>query len=110
MKKKDKTVQESVKPDLNNSTDGLTLFLSLKARWYEMIESGVKLEEYREIKEYWLKRLADKKFRRVQFSYGYTKRTMTFLCDGIEIGTGNPEWGAEPGKEYFVIKLGRRIK
>ena len=21
----------------------------------------------------------------------------------IRIGTGKPEWGAEPGKEYFVI-------
>lgn len=25
---------------------------------------------------------------------------------GIEIRTGNPEWGAEPGKLYFVIKHG----
>lgn len=87
-----------------------TLFLPLKKEWYDMIESGEKTEEYREIKEYWLKRLAEKRFNRVQFSYGYTKRTMSFLCEGIEIGTGNPEWGPEPGKEYFVIKLGRRLK
>ena len=33
------------------------LHLPLKAQWYEMIESGVKTEEYREIKPYWLKRL-----------------------------------------------------
>ena len=34
-----------------------TLHLPLKAKWYEMIESGVKTEEYREIKPYWAKRL-----------------------------------------------------
>ena len=31
--------------------------LPLKAKWYEMIESGVKPEEYREIKAYWVQRL-----------------------------------------------------
>lgn len=25
------------------------------------------------------------------------------------IGTGNPDWGAEPGKQYFVIRLGERM-
>lgn len=29
---------------------------------------------------------------------------------GIEIREGNPEWGAEPGKIYFVIKHGNLIK
>lgn len=28
---------------------------------------------------------------------------------GIEIRTGNPEWGAEPGRIYFVIKHGKII-
>ena len=34
-----------------------TLYLPLKAKWYEMIENGVKTEEYREIKAYWVQRL-----------------------------------------------------
>ena len=34
-----------------------TLDLVLKGKWYDMIESGVKTEEYREIKDYWCKRL-----------------------------------------------------
>lgn len=33
------------------------LCLSLKKEWYEMIESGVKTEEYREVKPYWIERL-----------------------------------------------------
>lgn len=28
---------------------------------------------------------------------------------GIEIREGNPEWGAEPGKIYFVIKHGKKL-
>ena len=44
----------------------------------------------------------------VRFSYGYTNRTMTFECKGIEIGTGRPEWGA-PDEPVFIIKLGERI-
>jgi len=42
---------------------------------------------------------------------GYPKATdadriLTLEHKGIEIRTGNPEWGAEPGKLYFVIKHG----
>lgn len=100
-----------------------TLHLPLKAKWYELIEKGIKSEEYREIKPYWIKRLIIRKykgnimvdasfkdFEEVKFSYGYTKRRMTYECKGIEVGTGKTEWGAEPNKKYFVIKLGRRLE
>lgn len=36
-----------------------TLHLVLKAKWYDMIASGEKKEEYREVKPYWEKRLLD---------------------------------------------------
>lgn len=99
-----------------------TLYLPLKKEWYEMIESGVKTEEYREIKPYWIDRLtkikidydlgkyvyADKGFTHIKFSYGYTKRTMTFECRGITIDKGRKEWGA-PDNDVFIIKLGKRI-
>lgn len=115
------------------------LYLPLNAKWYNMIESGEKKEEYREIKPYWQKRIlrcygthwiyddgtcieegprgcADclwagpryKKFDAVRFSYGYTKRTMTFEIESIGIGKGKPEWGA-PEEDVFIIKLGNRI-
>lgn len=38
-----------------------------------------------------------------------TERILNFEHAGIEIRTGNPEWGAEPGKLYFVIKHGKQI-
>lgn len=36
-----------------------TLDLVVKHKWYDMIASGEKREEYREIKPYWEKRLVD---------------------------------------------------
>lgn len=35
-----------------------TLTLNLKAKWYNLIESGEKKEEYRLTKDFWVKRLA----------------------------------------------------
>lgn len=35
-----------------------------------------------------------------------TERVLRLEHKGIEIRTGNPEWGAIPGKLYFVIKHG----
>lgn len=52
--------------------------------------------------------LAPKHYDAVRFSYGYTKRRMTFECKGITIGQGRPYWGA-PDYETFIIKLGNRL-
>ena len=35
-----------------------------------------------------------------------TERILKLEHKGIEIRTGNPEWGAEPNKLYFVIMHG----
>ena len=40
-----------------------TLDLVLKRKWYDMIASGEKNEEYREIKPYWIRRLCYKASR-----------------------------------------------
>jgi hypothetical protein len=37
------------------------LKLTLKKKWFDLIKSGAKLEEYREIKAHWLSRFIDKK-------------------------------------------------
>lgn len=49
-----------------------------------------------------------KHFDRLVFTLGYPKavdkeRRLEFKNPKIRIGTGKPEWGAEPGKNYFVI-------
>ena len=90
------------------------LYLSLKAEWYDMIESGVKTEEYRDIKPYWTKRLTVdngpmmRDYTYVCFSYGYTERRMTFEVENITIGRGKPEWGAPEDRDVFIIKLGKK--
>lgn len=119
------------------------LHLTLKKKWFDMVGSGEKKEEYREIKPYWIKRLCvpgyikysnpltlddlkkpygDKTlFDAIVTTYdaicfargGHFHSSIpqtTIECEGIEIRTGNTLWGAEPGKEYFVIKLGEIIK
>ena len=100
------------------------LHLTLKKKWFDMVGPD-KPEEYREIKRYWIKRLCNefeydigasmdkvvKEFDVVEFKNGYGKNdpVKRFKWDGVEMRTGNPEWGAEPGKEYFVIKLGELL-
>lgn len=47
----------------------------------------------------------------VIFQNGYAKNSprMTFEIESISVGKGKEERGAEPNKEYFVIKLGKRL-
>ena len=53
-------------------------------------------------------------FEKVCFHLGYTNTTMTFNIVEISMGIGTEsckeEWGAEPNKHYFIIKLGERIE
>jgi len=39
-----------------------------------------------------------------------TEKILKYKHKGIEIRTGNHEWGAEPNKLYFVIKHGETVK
>jgi hypothetical protein len=110
------------------------LQLSLKTKWFEMTKAGIKREDYREITPYLVKRLCDqypvmlfdnkkliteikpdwfsfRDFTQNTMTLGYpksgdTERILKLEHKGIEIRTGNPEWGAEEGKLYFVIKHG----
>lgn len=97
-----------------------TLTLSLKRKWFDLIKSGVKLEEYREYNEYWGARFFVREpgfndwihvrmdYTDLVFTLGYPKkddmtRRLVFKNPRIMIRTGKPEWGAEQGKIYFVI-------
>ena len=106
-----------------------TLHLVLIGKWYDMIESGEKTEEYRETKQYWVKRILEgsttqqpeltsvprqiskqAKYERVCFHRGYTNRTMIFEIKGISVGMGNVAWGAPVDKAVIIIKLGSKIQ
>lgn len=60
-------------------------------------------------------KLSFKKFEINVITLGYPKasdseRIIRFEHQGIEIGKGNPAWGAEPNKLYFIIKHGNILK
>ena len=95
---------------------GKVLQLTLKKKWFDLIKSGVKKEEYREIKRFWESRFAvmlvnKQHYDRILFKNGYSKNAPKFLIElkGIRIGTGKTEWGAESGIKYFVLELGEII-
>ena len=106
------------------------LYLTLKAKFYDMIEAGIKREEYREMKPFWIKRLVEcidyelgfrqlnatvkfKDFTHVHFArgghFGSSLPQMRWELKEIVIGEGKEEWGAEKNKSYFVIKLGEKV-
>lgn len=105
-----------------------TLHLNLKSKWFDMIASGEKKEEYRDDCDYWAKRLLDfkgqtgfpacdaldtkfKNFDTVTFSNGYRwdRRQMVVEIKGMDFGDGKEEWGAIRHKWCFIIKLGNII-
>lgn len=87
------------------------LHLTLKKRWFDMIVSGEKKEEYREIKPYWQKRLLSKSYDVVKFRNGYKKDspTATFYIGSICQSLGIVEWGAPESEIVFIIVLGKRL-
>jgi len=110
------------------------LHLTLKKKWFDMIASGEKKEEYREIKMYWWNRLVQcgecygflsgdllppnkwkmimsKSFDAVKFTNGYAKNAPSIIieCKGIEIGKAVSEWSDNWQGKVFIIKLGNII-
>ena len=90
------------------------LILPIKAKWFNMILSGIKTEEYRELKPYWATRFRNAglldddgptgKTVNAYFINGYAARGPIIRAKvTLYISEGRPEWGAEPGKYYFVL-------
>lgn len=107
------------------------LILPIKKKWFDMIASGQKKEEYREIKPYYNKCLGNEvigfpfteaiienfenikaydenRFKNfeVVLRNGYRSDSPKQKCKcKIRIGQGKEEWGAEPGKEYYILEI-----
>lgn len=106
-----------------------TITLTLHKKWFDLILSGEKKEEYRQIKPYWVRRLIgnwqhyneDSVFYRgdypmpfgitkIRFKNGYARNAREFTVEwlGIEVNEPNPKW-CEPtdcGKLLFCLRLG----
>lgn len=95
------------------------LVLPIKKKWFDMIASGIKKEEYREIKPYY-----DSRFKRhlprhtnfkneyiaseffIVFRNGYNYNSPSVKCRCVvDVGTGKKEWGAEVKKEYYILTI-----
>jgi hypothetical protein len=91
------------------------LHLTLNKKWFDMILSGDKKEEYREIKPYWRKRLmmTSPAYTHVKFTNGgYGKNRPSFIVElqFISTGYGRESWGAQDGICYYCLRLGEIIK
>lgn len=104
------------------------LVLPIKRNWLDMIVAGEKLEEYRDITDYWTKRfvnllgesedhtkiivdnLRKDRIRKecevcLQNGYNPDGSPQAIVKVTLKIGTGRQEWGAVPGVEYFVLSI-----
>ena len=86
------------------------LTLPIKKRWFDLIASGEKKEEYREIKPYYQTRF-DKPLTHIRFTNGYGNSVPSVVVEllGISKGIPKPEWSEgtiEQGTEVYVLSLG----
>lgn len=110
------------------------LKLTINKEWFDMIVSGEKNEEYREIKKYWVSRLVNqhaesgdvlfdefggycrvignleyKPYTHVLFINGYRKDSPRIEKEIESINIGKPKKGLCPDKwldtEFFIIKF-----
>ena len=92
------------------------LHLTLKKKWFDLIASGKKTDEYREFKPHWENRLIDnadngRKFDIVRFKNGYAADSPTMDVEFREIVFSGRQWitpknGEELTDSTIVIRLG----
>ena len=106
------------------------LILPIKRKWLEMIRHNEKKEEYRAITPYYTTRFRNLftllplnnaqtiasiraagsrggiPVKDIVLRAGYSLLSSAIMVKGtLVIGEGKLEWGAEPGKEYYVIRI-----
>ena len=98
------------------------LTLPIKKKWYDMILSGEKREEYRQRSSYWEKRFESLGLLRkggdgvykvlnhrtcfVKFRNGYSRNSPFFYAEiKLSIGEGKSEWGAKEGEKYLILTI-----
>ena len=103
------------------------LILPIEKKWFDMVLSGEKPEEYRAIKPYWTSRIlkwleyqkseekavmkmlgeqGTVKQMEVLFRNGYSSKSPSFIamCT-LKIGGGYEGWGAVKGEKYFAFAI-----
>ena len=99
------------------------LHLNLKRKWFDMIASGEKKEEYREVTCYWGSYFVNGHIKvkgtcyhpsdvLIMFSNGYSKKRPQMLvkCNNLIVRRGKAKWGASINEVYYVLLLGDILK
>lgn len=87
------------------------IILPIKKKWFDMIKSGEKKEEYREIKRYWITRFNNKGIlskynpHTIIFRNGYGKNRPSLQCKvNVRVGQGKEKWGAKKRKRVLRFR------
>ena len=100
----------------------IDMILPIKKKWFDMIRSGEKKEEYRKMSHYYGSRLnriigtaslsevlfehAKSEPYVVLFRNGYSRQSPSFIAEvTVHKGYGKEEWGAVQGEEYYVFDI-----
>jgi len=85
------------------------LILPIKKKWFDMIVSGEKKQEYRAFNQYYGSRFSRNGVPRnleVMFRNGYSRESPSVTCKVyVHGGTGIEEWGAEKDEWYFCLDI-----
>lgn len=82
--------------------------LPIKKKWFDMIVSGEKKEEYRENNRYYMSRFGAHLNQKItiRLRNGYHRGSPSAICEVTPcIKIGKPEWGAEPNKMYITLQI-----
>lgn len=86
------------------------LTLPIKSKWFNMILSGEKKEEYRSMTQYYTSRFENAKNENNRFwcilrnGYSSNSPSATVYVE-LSTGYGREEWGAEPNTQYYILKI-----
>lgn len=86
------------------------LTLPIKKKWFDMIRHGEKKEEYRNItlryESMFLNAMNENGELDCILRNGYSKTSPQIkIRASLSIGYGNPNWGADPNEQYFILKI-----
>lgn len=116
----------TIKEWKSQNPDAYVLHLPINRQWFDLIASGEKREEYREIKPHWDSRLKLKKdvadfvdmefkpYTHVHFRNGYSRNAPEMLleCKGIDEGLPRKGWCPDEylNQQFYRIHIGERVE
>ncbi len=81
------------------------LYLTLRRCWFDEIAAGTKTEEYRDVTQYWRRRIVGRQYDEVHFRNGY-RQDSPFMRVEYK-GWKQSVWNGEP---VFALQLGKVLE